>query len=93
VESLHDPEHEQRVITADNVLHSFDAGLHPEAQHTGYYDNLDMMVMGLRGMTNSLDRTHMGLWAISSAPLTRASSARLGAKRKSCAGSRAHRRS
>jgi len=28
-----------------------------------------MKVMGMRGMTNSLDRTHMGLWAISSAPL------------------------
>ena len=69
VESLHDPEHEKRVITADNLLHSFDSGLHPETQHTGYYNDLDMMVMGMRGMTNSLDRTHMGLWAISSAPL------------------------
>ena len=69
VESLHDTEHEIRVISADNVLHSFDAGLHPEAQHTGYYNDLDMMVMGMRGMTDSLDRTHMGLWAISSAPL------------------------
>jgi hypothetical protein len=28
-----------------------------------------MMVMGMRGMTDALDRTHMGLWAISSAPL------------------------
>ena len=54
---------------AINVLDSFDAGLHPEAQHTGYYNDLDMMVMGMRGMTNSLDRVHMGLWAISSAPL------------------------
>jgi len=69
VESLHDPEHEKRVITADNVLQSFDAGLHPEAQHTGYYNDLDMIVMGMRGMTHSLDRTHMGLWALSSAPL------------------------
>ena len=54
MESLHDPEHDKRVITADNVLKSFDAGLHPEAQHTGYYNDLDMMVMGMRGMTNSL---------------------------------------
>jgi hypothetical protein len=69
VESLHDAEHDKRVITAKNVLHSFDTGLHPEAQHTGYYNDLDMMVMGMRGMTDSLDRTHMGLWAISSAPL------------------------
>ena len=69
VESLHDPEHNKRVITAENVLQSFDTGMHPEAQHTGYYNDLDMMVMGMRGMTNSLDRTHMGLWALSSAPL------------------------
>jgi len=69
VESLHDAEHEKRVITAENVLNSFDTGLHPEAQHTGYYNDLDMMVMGMRGMTDALDRTHMGLWAISSAPL------------------------
>jgi len=69
VESLHDAEHAKRVITAENVLDSFDAGLHPEAQHTGYFNDLDMMVMGMRGMTDALDRTHMGLWAISSAPL------------------------
>jgi hypothetical protein len=69
VESLHDAEHDRRVITAKNVLDSFDTGLHPEAQHTGYYNDLDMMVMGMRGMTDALDRIHMGLWAISSAPL------------------------
>jgi hypothetical protein len=69
VESLHDEQHDKRVITAKNVLDSFDTGLHPEAQHTGYYNDLDMMVMGMRGMTDALDRTHMGLWAISSAPL------------------------
>ncbi len=69
VESLHDAEHDKRVITERNVLESFDAGLHPEAQHTGYFNDLDMMVMGMRGMTDALDRTHMGLWAISSAPL------------------------
>ena len=69
VERLHDAEHDKRVITGANVLDSFDTGLHPEAQHTGYYNDLDMMVMGMRGMTNALDRTHMGLWAISSAPM------------------------
>jgi hypothetical protein len=69
VESLHDAEHDKRVITSQNVLDSFDTGLHPEAQHTGYYNDLDMMVMGMRGMTDALDRTHMGLWAIASAPL------------------------
>ena len=51
------------------MLDSFDSGLHPEAQHTGYYNDLDMMVMGMRGMTDAIDRIHMGLWAISSAPL------------------------
>ena len=69
VESLHDAEHDKRVIKLKDVLDSFDAGLHPEAQHTGYYNDLDMMVMGMRGMTDALDRIHMGLWAISSAPL------------------------
>ena len=69
VESLHDAEHNKRVITSGNLLDSFEAGLHPEAQHTGYFNDLDMMVMGMRGMTDALDRTHMGLWVISSAPL------------------------
>jgi hypothetical protein len=69
VETLHDPEHEKRVISLKNVLDSFDSGLHPEAQHTGYYNDLDMMVMGMRGMSNAMDRIHMGLWTSSSAPL------------------------
>ncbi len=69
VESLHDQEHDKRVITVGNVVDSFDAGMHPEAQHTGFYNDLDMMVMGMRGMTDAMDRIHMGLWAISSAPL------------------------
>jgi hypothetical protein len=69
VESLHDAEHDKRIITLKNVLDSFDAGIHPEAQHTGYYNDLDMMVMGMRGMTDAMDRIHMGLWTISSAPL------------------------
>ena len=46
VESLEDPEHAKRFITLKNVLDSFEAGMHPEAQHTGYYNDLDMMVMG-----------------------------------------------
>jgi len=69
VESLHDPDHAKRVISAKNVLDSFEAGIHPEAQHTGYYNDLDMMVMGMRGMTEATDRIHMGLWALASAPL------------------------
>ena len=69
VESLHDAKHDKRVITVKNVLDSFDNGMHPEAQHSGYFNDLDMMVMGMRGMTDALDRIHMGLWTISSAPL------------------------
>ena len=69
VESLEDPEHAKRVITLKNLLDSFEAGMHPEAQHTGYYNDLDMMVMGMRGMTDAMDRIHMGLWAMASAPL------------------------
>jgi hypothetical protein len=69
VESLADPEHAKRVINLKNVLDSFEAGIHPEAQHTGYYNDLDMMVMGMRGMTDALDRIHMGLWVMASAPL------------------------
>ncbi len=69
VEGLHDANHDKRVITAKNVLDSFDNGMHSEAQHSGYFNDLDMMVMGMRGMTEAMDRIHMGLWAISSAPL------------------------
>jgi hypothetical protein len=69
VESLQDPARANRVITLKNVLDSFEAGLHPEAQHTGYYNDLDMMVMGMRGMTDAMDRIHMGLWVLASAPL------------------------
>ena len=45
------------------------AGIHPEAQHTGYYNDLDMMVIGMRGMTEPWERVHMGLWALSGSPL------------------------
>jgi hypothetical protein len=69
VESLDDTEHAKRVITLKNVLDSFDTGMHSEAQHTEYYNDLDMMVMGMRGMTDAMDRIHMGLWAMASAPL------------------------
>jgi hypothetical protein len=69
VEAEQDEKHLKRVVTLKQIFDSFDAGIHPEGQHTGYYNDLDMMVMGMRGMTENLDRIHMGLWAISSAPL------------------------
>lgn len=52
-----------------NVLTNFDHGIHPEGQHTGYYNDLDMMVIGMPGMTGASNHVHMSLWAISGAPL------------------------
>lgn len=69
VEQARDEAHRKRIVTLKNVLNAFDAGVHPEAQHTGYYNDLDMMVVGMRGMTESWERIHVGLWALSSAPL------------------------
>ena len=69
VEAATDEAHLKRIVTLKNVLKAFDAGIHPEAQHTGYYNDLDMMVIGMRGMTEPWERVHMGLWAISGSPL------------------------
>ena len=51
------------------MLSNFDQGIHPEAQHTGYYNDPDMMVLGMQGLTDAQNRVHMSLWAISGAPL------------------------
>jgi len=51
------------------MLTNFDQGIHPEAQHTGYYNDPDMMVLGMPGLSDAQNRTHMSLWAISGAPL------------------------
>jgi hypothetical protein len=51
------------------MLSNFDQGIHPEAQHTGYYNDPDMMVLGMPGLTEAQNRVHMSLWAISGAPL------------------------
>jgi len=51
VEQAQDEAHRKRIVTLKNVLNAFDAGVHPDAQHTGYYNDLDMMVVGMRGMT------------------------------------------
>ena len=69
IESATDEDHLKRVVTLKNVFDSYDAGVHPEGQHTGYYNDLDMMVMGMRGIKESWERIHMGLWALHSAPL------------------------
>ncbi|HYD40643.1 MAG TPA: malectin domain-containing carbohydrate-binding protein, partial [Anaeromyxobacter sp.] len=53
----------------DRVLRNFDSALHPEAQSPGHYNDPDMMMVGMPGFTAAQNRTHMGLWAILSAPL------------------------
>lgn len=52
-----------------NVLSNFDQGIHPQAQHTGFYNDPDMMVIGMPGLSEIQNRVHMSLWAISGAPL------------------------
>jgi hypothetical protein len=51
------------------VLSNFDQGIHNEAQHTGYYNDPDMMMIGMAGLSEAQNRVHMSLWAISGAPL------------------------
>jgi hypothetical protein len=58
-----------RKATFKKVLSNFDEGIHPEAQHTGFYNDPDMMVIGMPGLTDAENRAHMSLWAISGAPL------------------------
>ncbi|SHH56056.1 ricin-type beta-trefoil lectin domain protein [Streptomyces sp. 3214.6] len=52
-----------------NLLTNFDRNVHPTAQHTGYYNDPDMLMVGMDGFTAAQNRTHMNLWAISGAPL------------------------
>lgn len=52
-----------------NMLANFDKSLHPSAQHTGDYNDPDMLMVGMSGFTAAQNRTHMGLWAIGGAPL------------------------
>ena len=58
-----------RTASFRRVLSNFDQGIHPEAQHTGFYNDPDMMVVGMRGLSDAEYRVHMTLWAISGAPL------------------------
>ncbi|MEV6022656.1 ricin-type beta-trefoil lectin domain protein [Streptomyces sp. NPDC052036] len=51
------------------MLSNFDQALHPASQHTGYYNDPDMLMVGMSGLTAAQNRTHMALWAISGAPL------------------------
>lgn len=58
-----------RKASFPKVLSNFDHGIHPEAQHTGFYNDPDMMVVGMQGLSEAQNRVHMSLWAISGAPL------------------------
>jgi Alpha galactosidase A/Alpha galactosidase C-terminal beta sandwich domain len=51
------------------VFREFDEANHPEAQHTGFYNDPDMMVVGMPGLTDDQNRVHMSLWAMSGGPL------------------------
>lgn len=62
-------EHSDRKASFEKMLANFDQGIHPEAQHTGFYNDPDMMVIGMPGLTEAQNRVHMSLWAISGAPL------------------------
>jgi hypothetical protein len=61
--------HTERRVAFDKMLRNFDQGIHPEAQHTGYYNDPDMMVLGMPGMNAEQNRLHMSLWVVSGAPL------------------------
>jgi hypothetical protein len=58
-----------RKATFKGVLDNFDQGMHPAAQHTGFHNDPDMMMIGMPGLSDEQNRIHMSLWAISGAPL------------------------
>ncbi|WP_182884309.1 glycoside hydrolase family 27 protein [Microbispora sp. H10885] len=53
----------------DRMLANFDSAQHPNAQSPGHYNDPDMLIVGMNGFSAAQNRTHMGLWAISGAPL------------------------
>ncbi|MEU6428637.1 lectin [Microbispora sp. NPDC046973] len=58
-----------QTASMDRVLANFDSAQHPAAQSPGHYNDPDMLVVGMNGFSAAQNRTHMGLWAISGAPL------------------------
>ena len=62
------PGHQSTPDFSRIVNQNFYGNLFPEAQHTGVYNDADMMLAGF-GLTAAQDQTHMSLWAISGAPL------------------------
>lgn len=61
--------HADRKASFEKMLGNFDQGVHPEAEHTGFYNDPDMMVIGMPGLTDVQNWVHMSLWAMSGAPL------------------------
>lgn len=61
--------HADRKASFEKMLANFDQGIHPEAEHTGFYNDPDMMVAGMPGLTDAQNRVHISLWAMSGAPL------------------------
>ncbi|ETK36814.1 alpha-galactosidase [Microbispora sp. ATCC PTA-5024] len=53
----------------DRVLANFDSAQHPSAQSPGHYNDPDMLIVGMPGFSAAQNRTHLGLWAVSGAPL------------------------
>lgn len=53
----------------DRVLANFDSAQHPAAQSAGHYNDPDMLIAGMPSFTAAQNRTHVGMWAISGAPL------------------------
>ena len=62
-------DHKDRKVSFDKMLANFDQGIHPEAEHTGFYNDPDMMVVGMPELTDVQNWVHMTLWAMSGAPL------------------------
>ncbi|MET9630385.1 ricin-type beta-trefoil lectin domain protein [Lentzea sp. NPDC006480] len=51
------------------VYNNFDKNLRPTAQHTGYYNDPDMMMIGMPGLSATASRVHMSLWAVGGSPM------------------------
>jgi len=52
-----------------NVFSRFDTAQHASAQSPGHYNDPDMLMVGMSGFNSAQNKTHISLWAISSAPL------------------------
>ena len=59
----------RRTAEFSKVIANFDKAIHPEAEHTGYINDPDMLVVGMPGMSRLQDQVEMSLWSISGAPL------------------------